>query len=532
MAGLTSVSPGVRGVSTVLAAVSATGALMACRSAPEPAPAPLTVRVDSGSVRGVVKGKSRQFLGIPYAEPPTGARRWTLPRNPRPWSGVRDAGRPGSDCMQDSPPQTEKPPSEDCLYVNVTAPREQHGALPVMVWWHGGGFTQGSGKDYDAVRLATEGKAVVVTVNYRLGIYGYLGLPGLAGSGDFGFADQIAALRWARRNASAFGGDPRNITVFGQSAGAMSACALLTSPEAEGIISKAIISSGSCGLRWPAGGLFPGAPADRPYIPVAQGQDDGLAAAEELGCTGKDALACLRGKTNAELLPHSPSFSDHLAYGTELLPRDPATALRAGAFARVPVLIGGTHDEARSFVAGAIRYDPKLITSTTYPRLLEQAFGSDARKVAARYPLSRFPSAGLAWATVLTDASWACSTLAGARDLAARTTVYSYEFADENAPNVNGLHVPDVPQGAAHATDLPYLFDLGGRDLLVNRDRKGLARTMVGYWGAFARSGDPNHRGAPRWRPGTAPLSLAPGAIRTVDAAAEHGCGFWEKTTR
>lgn len=529
MAGLKSVSPVFRSVSTVLAAVSATGALMACRSGHEPAP--LTVRVDSGSVRGIVKGKSRQFLGIPYAEPPTGARRWTLPRKPRPWSGVRKAGQPGKDCAQGSP-GPKNPSSEDCLYVNVTAPREHHGALPVMVWLHGGGFTQGSGKDYDAVRLATKGKAVVVTVNYRLGIFGYLGLPGLAGSGDFGFADQIAALRWARRNASAFGGDPRNVTVLGQSAGAMSTCALLTSPEAEGLISKAIISSGSCGLRWPAGGLFPGAPADRPYVPVAQGQDDGLATAKELDCAGEGALACLRGKTRAELLPHSPSFADHLAYGTELLPRDPAVALRAGAFARVPVLVGGTRDEARSFVAGAIHYDPKLITSKTYPRLLRQAFGADAGKVAARYPLSRYPSAGLAWATVLTDASWACSTLAGARDLAARTTVYSYEFADENAPNVNGLHVPDVPQGAAHATDLPYLFDLGGRDLLVNRERKGVARTMVGYWSAFARSGDPNHRGAPRWRPGTAPLSLAPGAIRTVDAAAEHDCGFWEKTTR
>ncbi|GAA4291048.1 carboxylesterase family protein [Actinomadura luteofluorescens] len=489
MAGFRSVPPVLRGVCTALAAVSATGALMACRSPHEPAP--LTVRVDAGSVRGIAKGEARQFLGIPYAQPPTGALRWTLPREPRPWSGVKDVGKPGKDCAQGSP-GPKNPSSEDCLYVNVTAPREHHGSLPVMVWLHGGGFTQGSGKDYDAVRLATEGKAVVVTVNYRLGMFGYLGLPGLAGSGDFGFADQIAALRWARRNASAFGGDPRNVTVFGQSAGAMSTCALLTSPAARGLFDKAVISSGSCGLRWPAGGLFPGAPADRPYVPVAQGQADGLVVAEELNCTGAGALACLRGKTTAELLPHSPSFADHLAYGTRLLPRDPAVALRAGAFAHVPVLIGGTRDEARSFVAGAIQYDPELITARTYPRLLKEAFGRHAGRVAARYPLSRFPSAGLAWATVLTDASWACSTLAGARDLAARTTVYSYEFADEDAPNVNGLHVPDVPQGAAHATDLPYLFDLGGRDLLVNRERKGLARTMVGYWSAFARTGDPD----------------------------------------
>ncbi|MXQ67861.1 carboxylesterase family protein [Actinomadura rayongensis] len=484
-----------------------------------PAKAPLTVRVDSGWLRGVEKGDSRQFLGVPYAAPPTGALRWTLPRRARPWQGVRDAGRPGDDCVQPA----RKPPapsSEDCLYLNVTTPRGRRGGLPVMVWWHGGGFTQGSGKDYDARRLAEQGNVIVVTVNYRLGIFGYLGLPGLRGSGDFGFADQIAAVEWARRNAPAFGGDPRNITVFGQSAGAMSACALLTSPKARGLVAKAIVSSGSCDVRWPVGGLFPGTPAERPYVSLARSRDDGLAAAKELGCR-TDVLACLRRKTSAELLPQSPSFADHLAYGTELLPEDPAAALRKGAFARVPVMIGGTRDEARAFVGGALAYDPTLITPATYPRLLRRAFGAHADAVAARYPLARYPSAGLAWAAVLTDASWACPALSAARRLGA----YSYEFADENAPNVNGLHVPDVPQGAAHATDLPYLFDLGGRDLLGTPDRVGLARTMIGYWTAFARTGDPNHRGAPTWRSGT--LSLAPHAVRTVDAAAEHQCRFW-----
>jgi para-nitrobenzyl esterase len=525
---------GIKNMATVFAAVLAAGSVGPCRVPHGPAQAPLTVRVDSGSVRGVVKGESRQFLGVPYAEPPTGALRWTMPREPRRWSGVRQAGRPGNDCVQGSQGAqgTQRPSGEDCLYLNVTAPRGHHRDLPVMVWWHGGGFTRGSGTDYDAVRLATGGKVIVITVNYRLGIFGYLGLPGLAGSGNFGFADQIAALKWARRNASAFGGDPDNITVFGQSAGAMSACALLTSPEAKGLISKAIISSGSCDLRWPAVGLFPGAPADRPYVPLAQGQSDGLAAAKDLGCGRKVVLVCLRRKSAADLLPQSQSFADHLAYGTDLLPMDPAQALRTGAFTSVPVMIGGTRDEARSFVGGALMYDPKLITSATYPRLLKQAFGPAADRVAARYPLSRYASAGLAWATVLTDGAWACSVLAGARDLSARTSVYSYEFADDNAPNVNGLKVPGLPPGAAHASDLPYLFDLGGRDLLGTRARKELAQAMIGYWSAFARSGDPDHRGAPTWRPGTTALRLAPGAIGPVDVAAEHNCGFWQTTTQ
>ncbi|SEP53119.1 para-nitrobenzyl esterase [Amycolatopsis saalfeldensis] len=499
-----------------------------------PAEAPLTVTVDSGRLHGTVAGSTRQFLGVPYAKPPVGELRWTPPQPVAHWSGVREATAAGNPCPQQGALPGNLPPiNEDCLFLNVTTPRsERPGArLPVMVWWHGGGYTTGAGSPYDAQRLADQGDVIVVTVNYRLGIFGYYGLPGLAGSGNFGFADQIAGLKWAKRNAAAFGGDPRNVTIFGESAGGMSVCAMLTSPQAPGLVDKAAISSGSCRLDWPDGGLFPGTPAQTPYISLAQDQADGTSKAASLGCT-TEVLRCMRGKPMAELLPSTVDFSDHLAYGTSLLPRYPADALRDGRFARIPVISGGNADEARSFVGGAIVADPSSVTAQSYPKLIQQAFGDQAGKVAARYPLSAYPSAALAWSTVITDGAWACPTATADRQLAAHTTVYPYEFADPNAPNVNGINLPELPQGAAHATDLPTFFDLGGVNLLKTPPQQELAASMIGYWTRFAWTGNPNRPGAPHWaratRIGTAALQFVPGAIQPVDFAAEHQCGLWD----
>ncbi|NED70239.1 carboxylesterase family protein, partial [Streptomyces sp. SID10244] len=166
--------------------------------------------------------------------------------------------------------------------------------LPMMVWWHGGGYTTGAGSAYDAQRLADRGNVIVVTVNYRLGIMGYLNTPGLDGGGDFGFADQVESLRWVKANARALGGDPGNMTVFGESAGAMSACALLTSPAARGLVDRAILASGSCMLNWPAGTLYPEVPAQTPYASQPDSQATGVGAAEQLGCTGTAVVECLR----------------------------------------------------------------------------------------------------------------------------------------------------------------------------------------------------------------------------------------------
>ncbi|WP_161606385.1 carboxylesterase/lipase family protein [Microlunatus speluncae] len=507
-----------------------------CALIPRPGDAPQTVRIDTGVLRGVLSDRARLFYDIPYAAPPVGPLRWELPQRPGSWTGERAAKTPGVACLQEG--STEQlPSSEDCLYLNVTTPREvaADAQLPVMVWWHGGGFTRDAGNYYDAQRLADRGQVVVITANYRLGIFGYLGLPGLEGSGNFGLADQLATLEWAKRNAGVFGGDPDNVTVFGQSAGAMSACAALTAPRAAELIDKVALASGSCKLSWPAGGLYPKAPAQQPYVSLERAQADGLVAARELGCSTDQPLECLREKKSDELLPVNQGFANHVAHGTELLPRHPATALDQGRFARVPVLSGGTRDEARSFVGGAIDFDPATITATTYPTLLRRAFGDDGAAVANRYPLARFPSAGLAWATVLSDQSWACPTQEAQQRLAEHTTVFPYEFADPQAPNLNKIKTPEVPQGAAHGTDLPSLFDLFGIDMLPTDPQQQLSETMIDYWATFARTGDPNHDGAPRWTRaddhGRA-LRLAPSEIAVADVAADHQCSFWAELGR
>jgi para-nitrobenzyl esterase len=498
-----------------------------------PPASPLTVAVDSGQLHGKAVGSTRQFLGIPYAQPPVGALRWAAPQPASHWAGVRDATTAGNACPQVQVPGVTPPISEDCLFVNVTTPlHERPGArLPVMVWWHGGGFTTGAGSPYDAQRLADQGNVIVVTVNYRLGVFGYFGLPGLPDSGNFGFADQIASLKWAKRNATAFGGDPNNLTVFGESAGGMSTCAMLTSPQAVGLVDKAAISSGSCRLNWPASGLLPGVAAQMPYIALSQDQADGSADAASIGCTA-DVLTCMRGKSMADLTPLDGDFSDHLAYGTPLLPHNPANALRDGQFVRVPVISGGNADEERAFVGGAIQANPNSVTAQTYPQLLQQAFSSNAATVAAKYPLSAYPSAALAWSTVITDESWACPTATGDRQLAKHTTVYPYEYADPNAPNINGINLPQLPQGAAHADDLPTFFDLGGVNLLKTTAQQQLAATMIGYWTRFAWTGNPNQYGAPPWaratRTGTTQLQFVPDAVQPVDFTAEHQCGFWD----
>ncbi|MEU8362457.1 carboxylesterase family protein [Nonomuraea sp. NPDC048882] len=364
------------------------------------------MRLSSGRVRGLDQGAVRTFSGIRYAQPPVGRLRWAPPKAPEPWPGVADATKPGAACPQAQLPGVP-PTSEDCLYLNVTMPRDTGGRrLPVMVWLHGGGFTTGAGSQYDAKRLATQGDVIVVTVNYRLGVFGYFGHEELAGSGTFAMADQIAALRWTRRNAA---------------------------------------------------------------------------------------------------------------------------ALRKGTFHRVPVISGGTRDEMRSFIGGAIMAGQKF-TPERYPELLREAFGEKAAAMAARYPLSAYASPALAWAAVITDGAWACPTLEGDRLLARRADVYAYEFGDPDAPNVNGIEVPGFPLGATHATDLPSLFDLGGVYALPTPAQQRLGARMVGYWTAFARTGDPNVKDAPRWSrfTGQGPvLSLVPDAVKPVGYTADHQCAFW-----
>ncbi|MDF5752832.1 carboxylesterase/lipase family protein [Spongiactinospora sp. TRM90649] len=501
------------------------------------------VTTDGGRLQGVVADDHRSFSGIPYAAPPVGELRWASPRPAVPWAGRRDATRPGPACAQTAGMLGEKRSlSEDCLYLNVTTPRRASARpRPVIVWLHGGGFRNGSGDMYGADRLAVRGDAVVVTVNYRLGVFGYLAHPALDGgnaenlSGNFGIEDQRAALRWVRRNAASFGGDPGNVTVAGESAGGASACAHLISPGSAGLFQRAIVQSAPCTMaRWPAGWSW----LPRPR---AQAYRHGEATAERLGCPAASpaaVAACLRAKSPAELLAHSQNeFAPVI--GGPLLPRDPATAFAAGRFNRVPVMHGITRDEHVTFgqeLAGA----PPL-TDDGYVRGIRAYFGDQAAdRVLARYPLDNYGEpgtsrAGAAMQSVMTDHLWATPAVETNRLLAAKVPTYAYEFADRGAPWVSGTPVvPSFPTGAFHASELQYLFAadyFAGRTLSPAQAR--LSDTMIAYWSRFARTGDPNGPGTPYWpavdagEPAVQRLAPGPSGIRRTDLCREHRCRFW-----
>ncbi|MFJ4775945.1 carboxylesterase/lipase family protein [Streptomyces sp. NPDC088762] len=494
------------------------------------------VDTEAGRVRGRDHGAYSTFEGIPYAAPPVGARRWKLPEPAPRWEGVRDAGAPGAQCVQLPAIGPGAPSgSEDCLHLNVTAPSGgvgRSGARPVMVWFHGGGFVNGSGDQYRPERPAAGGDAVVVTVNYRLGVFGLFGHPELGGAPDFALADQQAALRWVRANAGRFGGDPRNVTVFGESAGALSVCAHLTSPASAGLFHRAIVQSGSCSTTMPPRSLLPGQGAYEPFAPQSRTVADGVAAAARLGC-GDTAgvLDCLR-RLDARTLatPELTQTFSTVSHGNALLPLDPRRALEAGRFHRVPVVQGTTRDEMRIFVAQTLAAEP-IGDERAYRARLERSFGTGAaRAVEAAYPVSRYPTPAAAWAAVLSDASFTCPSLRDSGALARHVPTYAYLFSDGGAPNFTGLpEVPELPYGASHGFELPYLFTLAP----LTDAQRGLADRMTGYWTRFARTGVPGAAGAPEWPRYGAPgsvLSLAPGpdGVRTVDARAAHHCGLWD----
>jgi para-nitrobenzyl esterase len=402
------------------------------------------------------------------------------------------------------------------------------------VWLPGGGFVTGSGSDYDPTRLAVQGDMVVVTVNYRLGALGFLYHPALAAAdsdaGNFGLADQRAALRWVSRNISGFGGDPSNVTLAGQSAGGYSVCAQLASHAAAGLFQKAIVQSGPCGNAVVT-------------LPVALVR--GVAAATDLGCPASAAvLACLRGIPAARLVPlgadrvfTSTGRIDDLPWlpvaGTPVLPRQPLNALQHGSAARVPLLQGSNRDEMRPFVALDHDASGQPVTAAAYPDIIVQQFGTAGRAVLADYPARAYPSPGVALATVLTD--WgrklgACPALTADQAAATHAPVYAYEFAEDSGANIAGF-----PLGAAHGAELPYLFDGaydGPGNPTLDPAQQGLSHQMIGYWSRFAATGDPNGAGLAHW-----PAYRGDGRLRSLTAAPgggltdvdqAHHCGFWK----
>jgi para-nitrobenzyl esterase len=480
-----------------------------------------TVRTVEGSVRGTVAADHRTFQGLPFAAPPVGELRWRSPQPVTPWTGIREATTPGPRCPQSANGGTPSV-AEDCLYLNVTTPRTP-GRKPVMVWVHGGGNTIGGAADFDATRLAVQGDVIVVTTNYRLGVLSSFAHQDLAGGGSFGLEDQQAALRWVRRNATAFGGDPNRVTLFGESGGAFDVCGQLTSPASRGLFQRAIIQSGTCASTWPANGIINGQPAASPWVSLAEARSLGADLAAKYGCAD---VECLRRVPVSELVPQDGVVDiTRLTYGTRVLPTNPADAVARGAFHRVPVIAGHTRDEGRLSAAFA----PQPFTEDVYQSLLAEEFGADAPRVAAEYPSSAYSSPSVAYGTLLTDRVWACAHVTDDRAMARHTKVYGYEFADRTAPPGWFAFPADLPPGAFHSSELAYLFDVAGFPATLNPSQKALADQLIAYWSRFATTGNPNGGDLPRWpvTRGSNSQSLAPGAIAQVDVAAEHNCGFW-----
>ncbi len=501
------------------AAVLACAALLAGCGAPAPHD-PAVAMTTAGPVRGEIADGYRLFQGIPYAA----AQRWQPPGTPVPWTAVRDATQPGLRCIQDTrvDPDYGRPTGEDCLNLTVWTPASPAARRPVMVWIHGGGFLNGSSDLYHAQWLATRGDIVVVTVNYRLGALGFLAHPALGPDpGNYGLADQQAALRWVRDNIAAFGGDPARVTIAGESAGAMSVCNHLVAPQSAGLFRAAIIQSGPCQAQ--------------AALPAAERISVDYAA--EAGCaapaTARECLLALppaRLEGGPDYVHIGTNVITGPVTGTARLPIAPPQAARLGPpVARVPVLIGSTADEFTVFVALSYLRQQAL---APYPGLLAETFGARAAAVAEQYPLSRYDgSTGLAYAAAVTDGVFACPADALAADLARRAPVYAYEFNDRHAPAPEPLRHTPFPPGAGHALELRYLFDMGGAPPL-NPAQQRLSEQMIGYWSRFVATGAPDADGQPAW-PELNPedpqrMSLQTGTpVLTGDFAERHRCAFW-----
>ncbi len=514
-----------------VAPAAATGSLPA--GGPAVQPRSLTVSTDAGKVFGRTTGLVDQFLGIPYAAPPVGRLRWEPPRPVRPWAGIRSALSYGSRCPQ--LPSTNGPrfDTENCLAVNVYAPAviPAGAKLPVLFMINGGALENGAGDQHDGSLLAQEAQIIVVSFNYRLGPFGFLTLPGLtaarsAVNGNFGLLDMEAALSWVKRNIAAFGGDPGAVAIGGESAGAGAVCALLASPPAAGLFSRAILQSGGCVSE-----------------PAAAAQQNSLFLAARAGCTvPAKAAACLRSKPEATLLNASAGYLPQFVSGGPELPVSPAQAIASGRFNKVPILLGTNRDEARPLAAAAAFW-----TQQQYVQFVTSTFGAAlAPAVLKAYPLSDFPqpyAIAYALAAELTDSGvidgiGGCSEQNLAqRFVSDRTQTFFYEFDDRNAPPLSNNLPPRYQDGAGHATDLAYMWPSFTNGLSFYAELTGaqlrLSRQMIAYWGAFVRDGAPAAAFQPPWRSYGSRLlmSLRPGdqshEIFGAEFAVEHNCAFW-----
>ncbi len=476
---------------------------------------------------GTVTDTMGTFLGIPFAAPPVGALRWKPPQPRLPWTTPLDATKFGTLCPQSSSSD------EDCLFLNVYVPtkalrapgRRRH---PVMVWMHGGAYFLGAGSQFDPTKLVTTGDVIVVTINYRLGALGFMAHPALSaessygGSGNYGTMDQQLALQWVQRNIAAFGGNPKRVTIFGESAGGNSMFSHLVSPTATGLFQRVISQSGTSEQRLPT---------------LAEAEATGQTFASAVGCPDQTA-ACLRALPVATLVAHQGMLGTPRLLGIaatpnvdgHVLPQSIDAALSAGDFNRVPVINGSNHDEMRVYIALYVTQAVGPIAPSQLPALTSVFFGADTPAVLAQYPASDYPSPDLNYTALLTDYIFACSAFEADRAMARFVKTYAYEFADQNAPTL-GFPPVSYPYGASHGFELPYLFDYAGYVPTFSAAQQQLSDRMIRAWTNFAKHGKPGGGWKPLKRSGEGFFAslVPPRPVRQAasDFDADHRCSFW-----
>jgi para-nitrobenzyl esterase len=451
---------------------------------------PLQVSTASGVVRGISNGKAHEWRGIPYAAPPVGPRRWRAPVSAAPWSDVRDASEFGPHCIQ-LMSDTETVGSEDCLYLNVFAPSSASAGtdLPVMVHLHGGsnsGFWP-----YEDASAFVARDVIVVTLAYRLGVFGFAGHPALSAegggsSGEYGMLDQIAALKWVRANIEAFGGDAGNVTLFGESAGSFDATALVASPLAAGLFQRAALQTES---YWALNGLGT----------IDEAEQLGSDLSDRVGCSAeRDVLACLRGVSASDLVVAGGFLDLSPWVGGEVLPAAPRTLIAVQTHT-VPLLVGSNREEAAfwfwDFVVGGVHYK-----TSDWVRDTNNLVGDPNGHVVRRlYPPAAYGSKLWSAVAAFTDGIYGCPMRRLAAASSGPVWRYLYSHTYENSEFLALLR-------AAHFLDDPILWhdpDLlegfGEGDYAFTDAEDRLSARMAGYWTTFAKTGDPNGTGLPVW---------------------------------